>query len=164
LCGLLQFNAYAEEEKKTEKPKPIIEVSGEELGVLRGRGDFHNNVLFPSGERCYTKVGNWETGGHYKVLIVELLSGTDATWHYHKVGTETFIVMEGSLKMELKDGRQFIAKAGDIFFIPANMPHRPIALELTKIAMVSYPGRMEIPEDNITPPPPEEMDFWELEE
>lgn len=159
LLLVFQFSAYADEEKE-----PEYKIEEKELGVLRGKNDFHSNVLFDSGERSLTKVGNWETGGHYEVIIVELLSETETKWHVHKIGYETFIILEGAIKMLMKDGSEFTARKGDILFTPPNVPHKPIALEMSKVAIVTYPGHGQRPDDPDYEAPPEETDFWELEE
>lgn len=66
-------------------------------------------------------------------------------WHYHPNSDETFLVLEGTLCIDLPEGRTVELTPGQLFSIPANVPHctRPkegrtvnITFELTDIQTV----------------------------
>ncbi|MXV52646.1 cupin domain-containing protein [Pedobacter sp. HMF7647] len=45
-------------------------------------------------------------------------------WHYHKNTDELFIVLEGELKIEIKDSDTVFLKPGEFIKIPANTIHK----------------------------------------
>lgn len=53
---------------------------------------------------------------------IALLEINDSPKHYHKLGKEVFIVMNGGLDVEV-DGSRYLLKAGDLIHIPANKIH-----------------------------------------
>lgn len=48
-------------------------------------------------------------------------------WHYHKTMDELFIVLEGELKIEIRDNKTMFLKQGDFIKIPAGTIHRTSA-------------------------------------
>ena len=47
-------------------------------------------------------------------------------WHSHADTDETFIVIDGALTIELRDGRVDL-KAGEMFVVPRGVEHKPVA-------------------------------------
>lgn len=45
-------------------------------------------------------------------------------WHHHPHSDECFLVLEGELEIDIKDGRTFRLKPGQAFTIPAGTIHR----------------------------------------
>jgi mannose-6-phosphate isomerase-like protein (cupin superfamily) len=61
-------------------------------------------------------------GQHVKV--VKLLGAFD--WHHHDEEDELFLVMRGTLRMELRTGDVTIGE-GEFFIVPRGVEHRPVA-------------------------------------
>lgn len=50
----------------------------------------------------------------------------DFVWHTHEEEDELFLILEGSLKIEMRD-RTVQLEKGQIFVVPRGVEHRPIA-------------------------------------
>jgi mannose-6-phosphate isomerase-like protein (cupin superfamily) len=48
-------------------------------------------------------------------------------WHYHNNTEELFVVLEGELKIEIKDSETILLQTGDFIKIPAKTVHRTSA-------------------------------------
>ncbi len=48
-------------------------------------------------------------------------------WHYHNNTEELFVVLEGELKIEIKDSETILLRNGDFIKIPAKTIHRTSA-------------------------------------
>src|SRR6266705_5885731 len=60
----------------------------------------------------------------YQFKVVKLQG--DFIWHDHKDTDETFIVIEGDLRIDFRDGSVHIA-TGEMFVVPKSMEHKPYA-------------------------------------
>ncbi|MCP4399784.1 MAG: cupin domain-containing protein [bacterium] len=60
-------------------------------------------------------------------------------WHDHKDTDETFIVIEGEMSIEFRDGEVDL-KSGEMFIIPKGIEHKPIAKKECKIMLVEPKG------------------------
>lgn len=69
-------------------------------------------------------------GQHVKV--VKLLGPFD--WHYHADEDELFLVVRGTLRMELRDGAVTIG-AGEFYIVPRGVEHRPVADEEVHVVL-----------------------------
>lgn len=75
-------------------------------------------------------------GNHVKLVKVE---GT-FDWHAHDETDEVFLVLGGSLSIEM-DGREpATLQAGDLFVVPKGLRHRPIANGEARIALIEPAG------------------------
>lgn len=63
-------------------------------------------------------------GQHVKVA--RLLGEFD--WHFHANEDELFLVLRGTLHMQLRDGEVVIG-TGEFFIVPRGVEHRPVAPE-----------------------------------
>jgi mannose-6-phosphate isomerase-like protein (cupin superfamily) len=61
-------------------------------------------------------------------------------WHSHQETDEAFIVVEGTLEIEFRDGKVTL-NAGELFVVPKGVEHRPIALGECKILLLE-PGNV----------------------
>ncbi|HQU85934.1 MAG TPA: cupin domain-containing protein [Pyrinomonadaceae bacterium] len=52
-------------------------------------------------------------------------------WHYHENSDELFIVLEGELKIEIKNQETVFLKSGDFIKIPAKTIHKTSAIGRT---------------------------------
>lgn len=66
------------------------------------------------------------------------LSG-EFIWHRHAETDEAFLVLEGRLVIELRDGRVEMA-AGDLYVVPRGVEHRPVAAEPCAVLLIEPRG------------------------
>lgn len=60
-------------------------------------------------------------------------------WHDHPDTDEVFIVIEGALEIEFRDGKVSI-EAGEMFVVPKGVEHKPMAEKECKIMLVEPKG------------------------
>lgn len=61
-------------------------------------------------------------GQHVKLVKVE----GEFVWHHHENEDELFLVLQGHLDIQLRDGAVGL-DAGEFFIVPRGVEHRPIA-------------------------------------
>ncbi len=66
------------------------------------------------------------------VKLAKLLGPFD--WHFHAAEDELFLVMRGTLRMELRDRTVTIAP-GEFFIVPRGVEHRPVADEEVHVVL-----------------------------
>lgn len=76
------------------------------------------------GERWSPKIVGELNGQHVK--LVKLLG--EFVWHHHDEEDELFLVLEGRLRMELRD-RHVWVECGEFIIVPRGVEHRPVAEE-----------------------------------
>src|SRR5687768_12221864 len=59
----------------------------------------------------------------------------DFVWHSHDETDETFLVIEGELLIEFRDGAVLL-KAGDLFVVPKGKEHKPLARSECKLMLI----------------------------
>ena len=60
-------------------------------------------------------------------------------WHRHDETDEAFLVLEGELTIELRDGEVRLA-AGDLWVVPRGVEHRPVARAECRILLIEPRG------------------------
>ena len=73
----------------------------------------------------------------YQFKIVKLQG--DFIWHDHKETDETFIVIEGDLRIDFRDGAVQIG-AGEMFVVPKGVEHKPYAQHEVKLLLIEPRG------------------------
>jgi mannose-6-phosphate isomerase-like protein (cupin superfamily) len=73
----------------------------------------------------------------YQFKIVKLEG--DFVWHTHKETDETFLVLEGDLRIDVRDGAVQIA-AGELFIVPRGFEHKPFAAKEVKLMLIEPRG------------------------
>ena len=63
----------------------------------------------------------------------------DFIWHDHKDTDETFIVLDGVLRIDFRDGAVEIA-AGEMFVVPRGVEHKPYAEREVKLLLIEPRG------------------------
>ena len=60
-------------------------------------------------------------------------------WHDHPDTDEVFIVLDGVLDIEFRDGKVTL-KSGELFVVPKGVEHKPVATSECKIMLVEPKG------------------------
>jgi mannose-6-phosphate isomerase-like protein (cupin superfamily) len=63
----------------------------------------------------------------------------DFIWHDHRDTDETFIVIEGTLRIDFRDGAVQIG-AGEMFVVPRGVEHKPCAEQEVKLLLIEPRG------------------------
>ena len=73
----------------------------------------------------------------YQFKLVRLAG--DFIWHDHQDTDETFIVLEGKLRIDFRDGAVDLS-AGEMFVIPKGVEHKPFAEGEVKLMLIEPRG------------------------
>jgi mannose-6-phosphate isomerase-like protein (cupin superfamily) len=63
----------------------------------------------------------------------------DFVWHSHADTDETFLVIDGEMIIEFRDGKVNL-RSGDIFIVPRGKEHKPFAAKECKIMLIEPAG------------------------
>ena len=74
---------------------------------------------------------------HFKLVKFE----GDFVWHSHADTDETFIIIEGQMSIDFRDGRVDL-KAGEMFVVPKGAEHKPFAEKECKVMLVEPSGTL----------------------
>ena len=72
---------------------------------------------------------------HFKLARIE----GEFVWHSHAETDEVFIVVEGEMAIEFRDGRVEL-RAGEMFVVPRGVEHKPVAARECKLMLVEPAG------------------------
>jgi len=73
----------------------------------------------------------------YQFKVVKLKG--DFIWHDHKETDETFIVIEGTLRIDFRDGAVLVS-SGEMFVVPRGVEHKPYAEHEVKLLLIEPRG------------------------
>ncbi len=73
----------------------------------------------------------------YQFKVMKLLG--DFIWHDHHDTDETFIVLEGQLRIDFRDGHVLIS-AGEMYVVPKGVEHKPSAEQEVKLLLIEPKG------------------------
>ncbi|MEM5385198.1 cupin domain-containing protein [Paraburkholderia phymatum] len=73
----------------------------------------------------------------YQFKIVKIEG--DFIWHEHAETDETFIVLEGDLRIDFRDGAVHLS-AGEMFVVPKGKEHKPYAEKEVKLLLIEPRG------------------------
>lgn len=79
----------------------------------------------------------------FKLVKVE----GEFVWHDHPDTDETFVVLEGTLNIEFRDGT-LVLNAGEMFVIPKGVEHKPVAHQECKIMIIEPKGVVNTGDSN----------------
>ena len=65
----------------------------------------------------------------------------DFIWHDHPETDETFIVVEGELRIDFRNG-SVIVRAGEMFVVPKGREHKPFAEKEVKLLLIEPRGTL----------------------
>jgi mannose-6-phosphate isomerase-like protein (cupin superfamily) len=63
----------------------------------------------------------------------------DFIWHDHKNTDETFVVLEGNLRIDFRDGAVHLS-AGEMFVVPRGVEHKPYAEHEVRLLLIEPRG------------------------
>ena len=69
----------------------------------------------------------------YYLKLVKLQG--DFVWHSHPDTDETFIVLNGEMQIDFRDGKVSL-KAGEILVVPKGVEHKPFAEKECKVMLI----------------------------
>jgi mannose-6-phosphate isomerase-like protein (cupin superfamily) len=73
----------------------------------------------------------------YQFKVVKLLG--DFIWHDHLDTDEAFIVLEGQLRIDFRDGHVLV-NAGEMYVVPKGVEHKPFAGQEVKLLLIEPKG------------------------
>jgi mannose-6-phosphate isomerase-like protein (cupin superfamily) len=73
----------------------------------------------------------------YQFKLVKLQG--DFIWHDHQDTDETFIVIEGDLRIDFRDGAVHVA-SGEMFVVPKGVEHKPFAEKEVQLLLIEPRG------------------------
>jgi len=73
----------------------------------------------------------------YQFKVVKLQG--DFIWHDHKDTDETFIVVEGDLRIDFRDGAVHVS-TGEMVVVPKGVEHKPYAQHEVKLLLIEPRG------------------------
>src|SRR3978361_1696140 len=73
----------------------------------------------------------------YQFKIVKLKG--DFIWHNHEHTDETFMVLEGVLRIDFREGA-FQVSAAEMFVVPKGIEHKPCAEDEVKLLLIEPRG------------------------
>jgi mannose-6-phosphate isomerase-like protein (cupin superfamily) len=63
----------------------------------------------------------------------------DFIWHTHEDTDEAFIVLEGELRIDFRDGHVLL-QAGEMYVVPKGVQHKPSAQKETRLLLIEPRG------------------------
>ena len=81
----------------------------------------------------------------YDIRIVRFKG--DFTWHKHDETDEMFMVLEGELRIDFRDGSVEI-RQNELFVVPKGVEHKPFAEKECKILLIEPSGTMNTGNEN----------------
>lgn len=96
----------------------------------------------PIAEKFDLVGGHWQPRviaelNDYQLKIVKVQG--DFVWHSHDDTDEAFIVIEGELRVDFRDGSVTIGP-GELYVVPKGVEHKPFSLQETKVMIVEPRG------------------------
>lgn len=74
---------------------------------------------------------------NYQFKLVKLQG--DFVWHQHAETDETFIVLQGEMAIDFRDGRVMLA-AGEMLVVPKGVEHKPYAEKEAQVLLIEPKG------------------------
>ena len=86
-------------------------------------------------ERWSPKIVAQMNDYHFKLVKLQ----GDFVWHHHPDTDEAFIILDGAMSIDFRDGRVDL-KRGEMFVVSKGIEHKPFAGEECKILLVEPAG------------------------
>ncbi|MEZ2127144.1 MULTISPECIES: cupin domain-containing protein [unclassified Sinorhizobium] len=78
----------------------------------------------------------------FKVVRIE----GDFIWHDHPQTDEAFLVLEGELRIDFRDG-SVLLHPGELFVVPKGVQHKPFAAKEVKMLLIEPRGTLNTGEE-----------------
>jgi len=72
---------------------------------------------------------------HFKIVKIQ----GEFIWHDHPETDEVFIVLQGQLEIQFRDGN-VVLNEGEMFVVPKGLEHKPVAKQECQILLVEPAG------------------------
>ncbi|GGX40176.1 cupin domain-containing protein [Saccharospirillum salsuginis] len=83
----------------------------------------------------------------YQFKVVKLEG--DFVWHSHDDTDETFVVLDGQLRIDFRDGPVFLSE-GEMCVIPKGVEHKPFAEHEVKALLIEPKGVANTGDEEVT--------------
>jgi len=80
----------------------------------------------------------------YQFKVVKLQG--DFVWHTHADTDETFLVLDGELRIDFRD-KAVTVGAGEMYVVPKGVEHKPFAAEEVKMMLIEPRGVLNTGDD-----------------
>lgn len=94
----------------------------------------HKFALF--SETWTPKIVGEVDGHHLKIARLE----GEFVWHAHEDADELFLVVDGRLRLRLKDREDVVLEPGELFVVPKGLEHLPVAEPTAQVLMLERKG------------------------
>lgn len=108
-------------EKASSDSTPI---HGERRAILSGKPIILTEKLAQIQDFWNPRVIGELNGQHVKLAKVK----GEFVWHHHENEDELFLVLDGELRLEFRDGAVTLGP-GELYIVPKGTEHRPVARE-----------------------------------
>ena len=81
----------------------------------------------------------------YQVKVVRIEG--DFVWHCHAETDETFIVLDGELRIDFRDG-SILLRQGELAVVPRGVEHKPFAASEVKMLLIEPRGVLNTGDTN----------------
>jgi mannose-6-phosphate isomerase-like protein (cupin superfamily) len=122
-----------------ERQKSVIPLRGRKFGEGRNRME-HKPInlrekMAKFSDHWSPKVIAQMNDYHFKLVKFQ----GDFVWHIHDDTDEVFIVLDGEMSIEFRDGKVDL-KQGDLFVVPKGVEHKPFSKKQCEIMLVEPAG------------------------
>jgi len=83
----------------------------------------------------------------YQFKVVKIQG--EFVWHDHKETDETFIVLEGSLRIDFRDGHVDLSE-GEMYVVPKGVEHKPYAEHEAKVLLIEPRGVVNTGDESVS--------------
>lgn len=94
----------------------------------------NTNVIFSKIKEYFSPKIIGEVNNVYIKLAI--IKGNDVPWHMHDYEDEMFLVMDGSLVMEIEGKPSFTLSQGDYYIVQKGVSHRVYSEEECRLMLV----------------------------
>ncbi len=95
------------------------------------------DALASFSEQWQPRIVGALNGQHVKLVKLQ----GEFVWHHHETEDELFLVIKGSMTMQLRDGDVEL-REGELFIVPRGVEHRPVAAEEAHVILFEPAGTL----------------------
>jgi mannose-6-phosphate isomerase-like protein (cupin superfamily) len=117
------------------RPLPITNAGCR--GLIRGNKAPGSSTGMAATIWSPERTGTGDPGSGASAKIVKLKG--DFVWHDHDDTDETFIILDGALRIDFRDGHVNLT-AGEMYVVPKGVEHKPYAENEAKVLLIEPRG------------------------